>query len=60
MKTIKDLPEHSRQLAAADRALGGSVPSGVLASSILSFWHVQIHGMNGQHQQRVLPIGVTA
>jgi superfamily II DNA or RNA helicase len=57
---VRQLMSEHRQLGAVGRAVTGTIPGADFDGATLSFWHVQIHGMNGQYQQRVVTLGVDA
>jgi hypothetical protein len=55
---IRQLVERDRNLDAANRGLIGRFPGSEGTKGVLTFWHIQIHGVGGQFHQRVVPLGL--
>src|SRR5207302_2777232 len=56
---VRKLMEEHRSLGPEGRALIGRIPDSGAEGSLLTLWHVQIHGGKGQFQQQILPIALT-
>ena len=55
---VHTLMDQTRDLVPARRGVRGRIPNGEATKGVLTFWHVHIHGLGGQYQQRVVPLAV--
>ncbi len=55
---VRQVLAQSRDLLAADRAIIGRSARLTSSPSVISIWHVEVHGPNGYFRQAVIPLAI--